>query len=189
MDDDHDSESSIVARISVPMTDLDLEQYIGIKPKDIIKYSELKNYNKMTDLLPRDKTYRIILIEDKLNSGHFVSILRYQHTIEFFNSYGGPPDADWKFINRMIRVILGESTNELTRLFKSAADEGFITVYNTYRFQKLSNKIQTCGRWCILRIELMKAGYNLAEFVQFVKEYAKKLNKTTDYVVSKMVWK
>jgi hypothetical protein len=35
----------------------------------------------------------------------------------------------------------------------------------------------------------MKAGYNLPEFVQFVKDYAKKLNKSTDYVVSKMVWK
>ena len=187
--DDHDTEESIVSRISKPMTDLDLEQYVGVKPKDIIKYSELKNYKSMTDLLPKDKSFRIILIEDKFNSGHFVAILRYGDTVEFFNSYGGKPDDDWKFINRMIRVILGENTNELTRLFKKATDKGFKTVYNTTRLQKLSNNIQTCGRWCVLRIELMKAGYNLPEFDHFVKDYAKKLGKSTDYVASKMVWK
>ena len=187
--EDHDTEEAIVARISKPMTDLDLEQYVGVKPKDIIKYSELKNYKTMTELLPKDKSFRIILIEDKFNSGHFVAILRYGDTVEFFNSYKGKPDDDWKFINRMIRVILGEATNELTRLFKSAKDEGFKTVHNTTRLQKLSNKVMTCGRWCVLRIELMKAGYNLPEFVHFVKDYAKKLGKSTDYVVSKMVWK
>jgi hypothetical protein len=187
--EDHDTEESIQARISKPMTDLDLEQYTGVKPEDIIKYSQLKNYASITDLLPKDKSFRIILIEDKYNSGHFVAILRYGDTIEFWNSYAGKPDDDWKFINRMIRAILGENSNELTRLFKNAEDLGFKTTHNTTRVQKLSNNIQTCGRWCVLRIELMKAGYNLPQFITFVKQYAKKLGKSTDYIASKMVWK
>ena len=184
-----DSEEAIIARISKPMSDADLEQYNGVKAEDIIKYSQLKTYESITDLLPEDKSFRIILIEDKLNSGHFVCVMRYGDTIEFFNSYGGKPDADWKFINRMIRVILGENTNELTRLFKDADKKGFQTIHNTVRLQKLSSKIETCGRWCVLRIEMMRLGYTLPQFIEFVKGYAKKLDKPTDYVVSKIVWK
>jgi hypothetical protein len=181
------TESIIAGRISTPMTDADLERHTGIKPADIIKYSELKNYNDITDLLPSDKSARIILIEDKYNSGHWVALLRYGKTIEYFNSYGAKWDTDWKFVNKMMRMILGENTNEMTRLMDKAKQEGWETIWNEKRFQKLDSKIQTCGRWCVFRIEMMKMGYNLKEFQAFIKKQSKEQGVATDYLVAKYV--
>ena len=108
-------------------------------------------------------------------------------TINYFNSYGAAPDTDWKFINRMIRVILGENTNEMSRLMKQAKIEGFETEWNRTKYQRVSSAIQTCGRWVILYVEMMKMGYTLSQFKQFIKEQAKTTGKPFDYVVAKYI--
>lgn len=171
-----DDIASIKTRIKTPMTDGDLEKYTGVKKEDIIKYSDLKNYPTITDLLPKEIDFRIILIEDKYNSGHWVAVMRNGKTIEYFNSYGAKYDYEWKFINRMIRTCLGEDTNEMTRLMDQAEADGFKVGYNKTRFQKISNSIQTCGRWVIFRIETFKMGFTNDQF----KELVDKLKKTAD---------
>lgn len=181
--------AEINQRISKPMSDSDLEKYLGVKAEDIIKYSELKEYATIDDLLPKDKTFRIILLEETYNSGHWIALMRYGHTIEFFNSYGTPPDKDWRFVNRMVRVVLGENTNELTRLMKQADEAGYDAIYNKIDFQRHDNRVETCGRWCILRIEMMRMGYDLKEFGEFILEMCKKLGQSTDFVVSMLVSK
>lgn len=183
----------VEARISKPMTDADLEKYSGVHPEDIIKYSDLKDYPTITDLLPEKKDFRIILIEDTYNSGHWVGIFRNGQEIEYFNSYGAKWDYDWKFINRMIRTILGENTNEMTRLMEQAEKDGFKTSYNKYRFQKLGSQIQTCGRWVIFRIEMFKMGYNNEEFKQVVDKMKANLDEksggdvSNDFVVANYI--
>lgn len=171
-----DDIATIKKRIKTPMTDGDLEKYTGVKKEDIIKYSDLKNYPTITDLLPDEKDFRIILIEDKYNSGHWVVCLRNGKNINYFNSYGAKYDYEWKFINRMIRTCLGEDTNEMTRLMDKAEADGFKTSYNKTRFQKIGNSIQTCGRWVIFRIETFKMGFTNDQF----KELVDKLKKTAD---------
>jgi hypothetical protein len=178
----------IAGRISKPMSDADLERHTGIKGSDIIKYSDLKTYQNITDLLPTDKSSRIILIEDRYNSGHWVAIMRYNKTIEYFNSYGAKWDTDWKFVNKMVRMILGEGTNEMTRLMDKAKADGWDTTWNTHQFQKVSNTIQTCGRWCVLRIEMMKMGYTLKEFQDFITKQTKEQKEKSDFIVAKYVF-
>jgi hypothetical protein len=185
--------ATIQQRISKPMTDGDLEKYTGVKKEDIIKYADLKNYPKITDLLPTEKDFKIILIEDKFNSGHWVCIMRNGKNIEYFNSYGAKPDYEWKFINRMIRTCLGEDTNEMTRLLQQAEEDGFHTSYNKYRFQKLANSVQTCGRWVIFRIETFKMGFNNEQFKELVDKLKKNVDTETggnvgnDFIVAKYV--
>nr|WPF46660.1 MAG: putative cysteine protease [Lake Baikal virophage 8] len=185
--------TTIKQRISKPMTDGDLEKYTGVKKEDIIKYSDLKNYPKITDLLPEQKDFRIILIEDKHNSGHWVCILRDGKKIEYWNSYGCRPDYEWRFIPRMMRVCLGQEENEMTRLLDQAESDGFTTSYNKYRFQKLANAVQTCGRWVIFRIECFKMGFNNEQFKELVERLKKSVEEeisggvSADYIVSKYV--
>lgn len=174
----------IKARIAKPLTDGDIERHTGTK---IIKYSDLDNYKTIEELLPTDKSAIIILIEDRFNSGHWVAVMRYGKTIEYFNSYGAKWDTDWKFINRMVRMILQQNTNEMTRLMDNAEKDGYNTIWNKYRFQKLGSSIQTCGRWCVLRIEMMKMGYNLKEFYDFIKKREKEMGENADFIVSKFV--
>lgn len=179
--------ATIQSRISKPLTDGDLERHLGVKPSEIIKYSDLDNYKDITDLLPTDKSFKIILIEDSYNSGHWVGVMRYNKTIEYFNSYGAKWDTDWKFINKMRRLILGQSTNEMTRLCEKASKDGWNVIWNKNRFQKIGSQIQTCGRWVILRISMMLMGYNLQEFADFIKKQKEDLGEKSDFVVSKFV--
>jgi len=181
-------DKEVQERISKPLTDGDLERHTGVKPSDIIKYSDLKNYGNIEELLPQDKSFKIILIEDKYNSGHWVCLMRYGKTIEYFNSYGAKWDTDWKFVNRMMRVILGESTNELTRLLDKAMEDGWEVIWNAKRFQKLGNNIQTCGRWVIFRIETMKMGYNVEQFHDLIRKCKKETGGSSDFVVAKFVF-
>ena len=179
---------SVEERIKTSMTNGDLERHTGIKDADIIKYSDLSNYSKIEELLPQDKSARIILIEDSYNHGHWVCVLRYGDTIEFFNSYGKKYDADWGFVGRMMRVILGQQNNDMTRLMKQAKKDGWKTVWNKVPYQKLSADIQTCGRWCVFRIETMKIGYTLDEFHSLIKKLTTENGgNSPDWVVSKYV--
>lgn len=177
----------IQARISKPMSDAEIQSHTGIKAEDIIKYSDLRNYKTMGELLPTDKSFRIILIEDRFNSGHWVCVMKYGKTIEYFNSYGAKWDTDWKFVNKMVRMILGENQNDMTRLMNQAEKDGWKCIWNKYRFQKLKNHIQTCGRWCVLRIEMMKMGYDLDEFARFIQKRKDETGEKSDFIVSSYV--
>ena len=78
----------------------------GISPDDIICYSELKKFKTITDLLPTDKSFKIILLEWDKNKGHFVGIMRDNDKYEYFNSLGYKYDADLFFIDKNSSVIL-----------------------------------------------------------------------------------
>jgi hypothetical protein len=182
-------EQIIKERLETPLSDADLKKHTGIDKEDIIKYSDLKNYNRIQELLPKVGDFRIILIEDRFNAGHWVLVMRTaDKTIEYFNSYGAKWDTDWKFITRMARVILGQNTNEMTRLMDIAEQEGFSVVWNNKKLQKLGSKIQTCGRWCVMRIETYKMGYTTPrQFQDLIGKFKTEMGGNSDYVVAKYV--
>ena len=70
------------------LSDTDFERYFGsgVKQK-IIKYSDLAHYPTMQDLLPEEKDYRIVLTENKPNSGHWCALLRNGNNYEWWDSY------------------------------------------------------------------------------------------------------
>lgn len=190
--------TDIQKRIREPMSNEDLEKYLSVKPDDIMKYSELSNYKTIEDLLPKDGDFQIILIEDKKNQGHWVSVARYGKTILYFNSYGSAWDTDKnRFIPRLVRIILGQNTNDLTRLFKQAEKDGYKIVYNKKRLQKLSPDIQTCGRWVVFQRHFALMGYNLSQFQDKVemlrdentptKGKNKGVRPSADWIVAKYI--
>ena len=148
----------------------------------ILKYSELKNYNTMDELLPNEKDYKIILTESEINSGHWCCILKYNNTIEWFDSYGVKPDGELNFISAGMRKILGEDKHYLSKLIKTIkSPDKFI--YNKKKLQVLKDGINTCGRWSILRLILFKQGYNLDDFLRFIDEYCKNNDIPSDIAV------
>ena len=77
------NKSQLKKQITEEITDSDLTRYFDQKNyKNIIKYSDLANYNSIQQLLPRNKSWKIILIENKMNSGHWTLLLRYNNIIE-----------------------------------------------------------------------------------------------------------
>ena len=99
-----------------PLSDAKVREALGDDVK-ILKYSELKNYVTIDELLPAVNSFFICLLEEELNSGHWVCCLRLGDGLFYFNSYGIKFDLDINVIPMCIRRILGEDKREFSRLF------------------------------------------------------------------------
>ena len=77
------------------MDDQDIHYYLP--DARILKYSEISNYETIESLLPKHKSYVILYPVASEMSGHWVSLTRYDKTIEFFDSCGGKPDSPFNW--------------------------------------------------------------------------------------------
>jgi hypothetical protein len=179
-------EDTICDRIETNITDTDIRRYFGdgVEGK-VMKYSDLANYGTIDELLPKPRDFRIILIEDSYNKGHWCCILKYDKTIEWFNPYGIRPDAQKNLLGRMRNMMLGQEPDYIDDLMK--ASKGYKLIYNKKKLQKLKNGINTCGRWIILRIICMKdMMMNLKDFLKLIKDNQKASGLPNDALVA--IW-
>jgi len=127
----------------IAMDDGDIRHYL---PKaKILTYNELSKVKTIEQLLPRHKSYFILLYPvASETSGHWVCMTRYDKTIEYFDSYGLQPDKplDWgkfKKTPHYLSNLLGRTKLKIH--------------YNTINFQsKQDYTISTCGAFCVFRI-------------------------------------
>jgi len=158
----------------------DIERWLG--DDCIIKYSDLAEYNTINDLLPNNKDFKIILIESSANSGHWVAVMRYNNIIEYFNSYGTKPEYDFKFIPTVIKHLLGQGGNLLTKLLKTK-NKGQKIYYNKRKLQKIVDGVNTCGRHVVARCLAMKIGWELDDYINKVDEKVEETDKPSDIII------
>ena len=131
----------------IAMGDDDIRYYL---PKaTIITYDELSNCKQIEDLLPKHKSYFILLypVQSK-SSGHWVCLTRFAKMIEYFSSYGTKPDiefgwsAQFKDTPHYLSKLLGKTNLRVT--------------YNSIDFQsKKDFNVSTCGSYSVFRILTM----------------------------------
>lgn len=159
----------------------DICRALACDDSKILKYSQLANYHSLHELLPEQFDYKIILLENDYNSGHWVCIIRMKNIIELFNSYGIPIDSEFRYIPDWIERWLNQDTRYLSNLIKKST--GFDVISNKIRFQDKSPEIATCGRWVIHRIEMGKMGYSLQEYIRFMQHAQEKYDIPYDELV------
>jgi len=161
--------------------DTDITRWLGGEAKNkIVKYSELKNYRTINDLMPEATDYRIILTESKPNCGHWCAVLKYKDILEWFDSYGVKPDGEFKYIPKIMRKMLGQEGNILSKLLTKTKNSNQKVYYNKKRLQSGADGVNTCGRWCLARILSMKVGYELDDFIEKVDEKSEETGKPPD---------
>jgi hypothetical protein len=154
----------------------------------IIKYSALANCKSIYDILPTDKSFKVILVESRYNTGHWVCISRNKNMITFFDSYSNKPDGQLRYIKAFWRKMLGQDDTYLTHLLKPKLLKGRKVVYNKNRLQSLKSGSGTCGRWCILWLLMsLGMGYNLDEFEKFIDKWKDALGLTRDELITHFV--
>lgn len=158
----------------------DIDRWLG--EGHIIKYSDLADYSNINELLPNDRDFKVILIESSVNQGHWVAVMKYGNILEFFNSYGTTLEHDFKFIPTMVKHLLGQGGNLLTKLMKTK-DKGQKIYYNKKKLQKINDDINTCGRWVVARCLSMKIGWELDDFINKVEDKTKETGKAPDILV------
>lgn len=141
-------------------------------------YSELKDYPTIEDLLKKDYDWRIILLETKENSGHWVCIMRKtDNDYYYFNSYGDSYNKDLYLIPRMMRKILGQDDNFLNKLLIDKNVE-----YSKNRFQ--GNNSSVCGRYCLFVIDYcMNLKHSFKDAISFLKSKKKELGLSYDNTI------
>lgn len=169
-----------MSKLMEPLSDVQVRSALGNDTR-IIKYGELKNYS-MDELLPTVNSFFICLLEEEKNRGHWVAIMRLEDGLFYFNSYGIKYDRDISVIPRCIRRILGEDpARQFARLLDGRPCE-----WNRVKLQ--GEKTQTCGRWCCFTIIFCCfLGHSPAEFIQFIQEKSKSMNKSFDEVAASFV--
>lgn len=152
-----------------PLSNFQIESILGAGSLPIT-YSQLNNYNNIEELLPSNNSFKIILLRDSPNSGHWVCITKNNDKYNYFNSFGDSFNQDLYLIPSTIRKILGSYNNKLNELLKNKDVE-----YNKIKFQRNSSAV--CGRYVVLFIIInCFMGYSLKQFNDFLINTKKKHN-------------
>jgi hypothetical protein len=143
-------------------------------------------FKTIYDLLPNEKDFAIVLVEQKDNSGHWVMLLRDGNRIEQFDSYGVTLETELNFVSQAMNRMLGQSKQEFHTLMKTIDDEDEL-VFNKSRLQSEDPTIATCGRHCCLRALMHNLGYSLEEYLQFLDDHHEETGLPIDVIVCKFV--
>ncbi len=165
------------------LSDDELEAVLD-NPK-IIKYSELANYGSIDELLPNDKDYVILLFEQQPNVGHWVGLLKYNDTIEYYDSYAKPPEYPLRW-SREYNNQLRQYPKLLENLL--SYNNNYKIIYNKKRVQSLDPNVKTCGRHLASRIKFMlDYDYDLNKYNKLLESMKKKLNTSYDDIVAYLI--
>ena len=170
--------------IESPMSDGDLRKILG-KDLKIIRYSELAPLRSLEQLLPRPKDHCIILYETQPGVGHWVALLKYNGSYEFFDPYGIYPDDELNWIPKARRKLLNQSEPYLSRLLKRGGKQW---VYNRRRYQKISDAVNTCGDHCAHRIyRLTHNDMDLQDYSDYMDHVREEYKVGYDVIVAEFV--
>lgn len=120
----------------------------GIK---IVSYMELRNYQSINELLyPSGRC--MILYEYEDHYGHWTCLFKTKTGVNFFDSYGIEIDSQLLDIPENYRGDYPHLTYLLYR-FKTMNPEATVD-FNEYALQEEEKNINTCGKWCVIRMYL-----------------------------------
>lgn len=135
------------------LSDVDIH---NVTDANVIVYSDLKKYSSLDDLMG-DACAAVILFRTAENFGHWTCIFKHNsETVEWFDSLAFRPDDELKKTKgEQLRIQLGQNLPLLTKLIDESP---YRCIYNHYKLQENARDVNTCGRWCILRLALREMG-------------------------------
>jgi hypothetical protein len=115
----------------------------------VLRYRDLKAARTLSEAMGKHKAL-ILLYETSEGYGHWVAVFEAgPDTIEVFDSYGLMFDDELDFVDPEFRKQSGQLPF-LTRLLMRSGYPNII--FNQERLQRLKSDVNTCGRWCGLRV-------------------------------------
>lgn len=178
------SDEEIKEEMNKFLSNSDFNKYIENADSKVVKFADLENYKTVYDLLPEWLDFRIILIEQQKNIGHWVCLVRCHNKFCFFDSYGYSPIQNLNFISKKMNKLLGQEVSDFSQLFKDLKKGSYELEHNKKKFQKLSPNINTCGRWCIVFIGKWILGNDLKDFQLWIENQKKKTGYNYDEIIT-----
>lgn len=141
----------------------------------ILEYPELRNYTDINDVFDSQGRCVLFLIEQKNGNnvtGHWDALFssvdkQGNKEINFFDSYGLPPNGWNKYVSMSIQKQLSEVNGTmLLPLLQKAKNQGYKVLYNHVKLQQMKPNVKTCGDFVSSR--LLKKDLNNDEYIQFL---------------------
>ena len=127
---------------TIALSDDEIKHAVGKIPVRIMEYKELVGHHNLEELVHNFRALLILLEidDDNTKAGHWITIIDRGEEYEYFDPYGLSPAKELA-ITHEAPVILNIIRNTKKRV-----------LVNSHRFQKFKHDVNTCGRWCIVRI-------------------------------------
>jgi hypothetical protein len=174
-----------------PIDDAEMKSLLGSDAK-IIRYSDLKRFHDIHDLLPKDTDFAVILYQTEPTVGHWVAVLKYPHqfgrsVIEYFDPYGKSVDEPLAWISQKKAIQMGINAPFLSQMLANTTNEKLLE--NKIEYQHESPKIETCGRHVIYRIlQLVNHGMNQSNYNAHMRNLKSRNKKLSyDEIVSSVI--
>ena len=159
------------------LSDNDILRITDNKTK-IFLYSDLENVNTIDEIL-QPYGCCVILYQLEANIGHWVCLIkRGDRKIEFFDPYGFAIDEELKYSKYNLRKHNGKIVPHLTALLEKS---NYSIKSNTVKLQQFKEHVNTCGRYCALRIRFKDVSIN-----KFIELFTKNKYYNSDFWVSAM---
>ena len=133
---------------NVYLSDADILRITDNKCK-VLLYSDLEKYADIDSLLAPHGAV-VILYQLEQNVGHWVTVMkRGSKHIEVFDPYALKIDQELQFSQYNLRRHNGMKVPHLSHLLDNSP---YKISYNDTQLQEFKHHVNTCGRWCALRV-------------------------------------
>lgn len=157
---------------TTPLSEDDIKYYLNGRTK-ICLYRQLNRVKNINQLLSPYGNC-IILIETEPHFGHWICLKKTRKDgrtiLSFFDSYGGFPDTQKKYVNKDFLLKSGQYYDKIRELMYIAAKRyKYILEFSQKKLQNIRNpQIATCGHWCCVFIE---SGMDVDDFNKYIYSY------------------
>ena len=159
------------------ISDAEIRYYLP--SANIMTYPELNIIEDIEQLLPRNDSYFILLYLDTKNSGHWVTLKRFNNDIQYFCSYGTYPDDQ---IRKWYGVELATELKENKLYLSNLLNKTKLNVnYNDMNYQNKNIDIVTCGRHMI---NFIKSKKDLKQYYKMMQKLKRDKKMSFDEIVS-----
>jgi hypothetical protein len=129
-------------------------------PTHILTYPELARFSSIDEVFDDLGRCIVLYLVNGPTSGHWVCLWRKGDRINYFDSYGDPPETPREAVG-------GAYDQEEPHLMNLLRDSGCKVYYNSHPYQSDRAAVATCGRWCVAR--LLLKDYSDKKFYDIIK--------------------
>ena len=147
---------------------------------NILTYPYLNNVEHIDEIFDNNGV-AILLILSSQNVGHWICVLKYDDTIEWYDGYAFKPNEVFEKLEIPVDVMneLNEDPNKFLNLVDKS---GYKFVYNKKRRQSLKQGVNTCGDFALCRS--IFRGLNLKQYNEMLDNIIVKNGLNTDDVIT-----
>ena len=110
--------------------------------------------------------------------------MRYENKFEFFDPYGYDVKSLLKFTPKFMHKLLGNDYNEDFQDLCNSIKKTDTYSYNKIKYQQQLEDVNTCGRWCMLRVSLFLVNnINNKQFKELLYTRKRELKRPLDEIV------